>query len=214
MNNKTLQNINTLLFDLDGTLLDSFAIHLEVFKTTFAQFGIQLTEEEFLKTYSPNWYKTYEALGLRKEDWKSADTFWLQEVEKKTARLFPGVKETLLKLSAHYTLGLVTSGSKIRVDRDLKATGINHFFKTIVTGDDIETSKPSPEGLELALRNLSKQPDEAIYIGDSSADYEMAKAAGVYFIGVNSEFDSLSSNHPDYNIHSITDLPKLMGAQR
>jgi HAD superfamily hydrolase (TIGR01549 family) len=211
MINKTVQNINTLLLDLDGTLLDSFPVHLEVFKTTFAHFGIQLTKENFLGTYSPNWYKTYEALGLRKEDWKSADTFWLQEAERKTTRLFPGAKETLLKLSEHYTLGLVTSGSKTRVDRDLKATGINHFFKTIVTGDDIEIPKPSPEGLELALRNLEKKANEAVYIGDASADYEMAKAAGVYFIGVSSEFDSLSPNHPDYNIHSLTDLPGLLG---
>jgi beta-phosphoglucomutase-like phosphatase (HAD superfamily) len=93
MNENSFQKINTLLFDLDGTLLDSYSVHLEVFKTTFAHFGIQLTEEKFLSNYSPNWYKTYEALGLRKEDWGSADSFWLKEVEKKTAQLFPGVKE-------------------------------------------------------------------------------------------------------------------------
>jgi len=213
MNNKAFQNINTLLFDLDGTLLDSFPVHLEIFKTTFAQFGIHLSEEEFLKTYSPNWYETYKAFGLRKEDWETADSFWLKEAEKITARLFPGVKEILLKLDKYFTLGLVTSGSKSRVERDMKATGINIFFKTIVTRDDIQKPKPSPEGLEIALRNLDKQPDEAIYIGDSSADYEMAKAAGVYFIGVTSEFKSLSSNHPDYNIHLLNDLPKLMGVK-
>lgn len=210
MNHKSFKNISTLLFDLDGTLLDSFSVHLEIFKLTFAQFGIHLSEEEFLKTYSPNWYETYEAFGLRKEDWEAADSFWLKEAEKISARLFPGVKEILLNLDKYFTLGLVTSGSKSRVERDIIATGINIFFKTIVTGDDIQTPKPSPEGLEIALRNLDKQPGEAIYIGDSSADYEMAKAAGVYFIGVSSEFNSLSSNHPDYSIHSITDLLKLL----
>jgi HAD superfamily hydrolase (TIGR01549 family) len=214
MTEKSFKKINTMLFDLDGTLLDSFSVHLEIFKLTFAQFGIQLSEKEFLKTYSPNWYKTYEAFGLRKEDWKAADSFWLTEAEKITARLFPGVKEILLKLEKYFTLGLVTSGSKSRVQRDMIATGINIFFKTIVTGDDIQTPKPSPEGLEVALRNLGKQPDEAIYIGDSSADYEMAKAASVYFIGVSSEFNSLSSNHPDYSIHSLTDLPELMGLKQ
>jgi len=198
------------LFDLDGTLLDSFAVHLEVFKTTFAQFGIQLTEEDFLSSYSPNWYRTYEALGLRKEDWAAADAFWLKEAEKKTSQLFPGVNETLIKLNGNYTLGLVTSGSKSRVVRDLKTTGIANFFKTIVTGDDINTPKPSPEGLELALRRLNKKADEAVYIGDSSADCEMAKAASIYFIGVSSEFDSLNPNHPDYLIQSIIELQGLM----
>jgi pyrophosphatase PpaX len=211
MNNKTFQNINTLLFDLDGTLLDSFSVHLEIFKTTFAQFGIHLSEEEFLKTYSPNWYETYEAFGLRKEDWEAADSFWLKEAEKINARLFPGVKEIFLKLDKYFTLGLVTSGSKSRVERDIKATGIINFFKTVVTGDDVKVPKPSPEGLEIAFRNLDKQPNEVIYIGDSSADYEMAKAAGVYFIGVSSEFNNLSNNHPDYSVHSIIEIPKLLG---
>jgi len=210
MINKSLKNINTLLFDLDGTLLDSFTVHLEVFKTTFAHFGIQFTEENFLSTYSPNWYKTYEALGLRKEDWAAADALWLKEAEKKTAQLFSGIDETLIKLNETYTLGLVTSGSKSRVVRDLKATGIAHYFKTIVTGDDIKKPKPSPEGLELALRRLNKKADEAVYIGDSSADCEMAKAAGVYFIGVSSEFDSLNPNHLDYLIQSIIELQGLM----
>jgi pyrophosphatase PpaX len=210
MINKSLNNINTLLFDLDGTLLDSFAVHLEVFKTTFAQFGIQLTEENFLSTYSPNWYKTYEALGLRKEDWTAADAYWLKEAETKTPQLFPGVNENLIKLNGNYTLGLVTSGSKSRVVRDLKATGITHYFKTIVTGDDIKTPKPSPEGLELALRNLNKLADESVYIGDSSADCEMAKAAGVSFIGVRSKFDSIAPTQPDYLIQSIAELQGLM----
>jgi pyrophosphatase PpaX len=208
--NRTFNNLKTVLFDLDGTLLDSFSVHLEVFKTTFANFGIQLSEEDFLSSYSPNWYKTYEALGLRKEDWPSADALWLKEVEDKTALLFPGVIESLLTLSKYYSLGLVTSGSKVRVERDLKATGIHHFFKTVVTGDDIKTPKPSPEGLQLALSKVESKADETIYVGDSTADYEMAKAAGVYFIGVNSEFESLITNHPDYVVNSIADLPRLL----
>lgn len=211
MINEALRNKNTLLFDLDGTLLDTFSVHLEIFKSTFAHFGIQLTKEKFLSAYSPNWYKIYEIFGLKKENWSSADTFWLKEAEKITVRLFPEVKDVLSKLVEHYTLGLVTSGSKSRIERDMIATGINTLFKTVVTGDDIKTPKPSPEGLETALRNLNAPVNTAVYIGDSSADYEMAKAAGVYFIGVSSEFNNLSNDHPDYSIHSITDLPKLMG---
>jgi pyrophosphatase PpaX len=211
MINKSLQNINTLLFDLDGTLLDTFSVHLEIFKSTFAHFGIQLTKEKFLSVYSPNWYKIYEAFGLKKENWTSADTFWLKEAEKITVQLFPEVKDVLLKLVEHYTLGLVTSGSKSRIERDIIATGINSLFKTIVTGDDIKTPKPSPEGLNIAMDNLNIKFNEAIYIGDSSADFEMAKAAGVYFVGVSSEFNNLNANHPDYTIHSLKDIPKLLG---
>ena len=213
MTSKALKNINTLLFDLDGTLIDSFLVHLEVFKITFAHFGKQFTEEDFLSNYSPNWYKTYEAIGLKKEDWGKADSIWLKEVEKKTARLFPGVVKTLRLLDRSYTLGFVTSGSKIRVDRDLSANGIKDFFETIITGDDIKTPKPSPEGIELALKNLDKRPDEATYIGDSSDDREMAKAAGVNFISVKSEFERLNPVKPDYQISSITNLPELLSTK-
>jgi len=211
MTNEALHYKNTLLFDLDGTLLDTFSVHLKIFKSTFAQFGIQLTKEKFLSAYSPNWYIIYEAFGLKKENWASADAFWLKEAEKISVQLFPEVKDVLSKLVEHYTLGLVTSGSKSRIERDMIATGINTLFKTVVTGDDIKTPKPSPEGLEIALRNLNAPADTAVYIGDSSADYEMAKAAGVYFIGVSSEFNNLNANHSDYTIHSLKDIPKLLG---
>jgi phosphoglycolate phosphatase/pyrophosphatase PpaX len=211
MINKTLKNFKALLFDLDGTLLDSFPVHYEVYKSMFARFGIQINKEKFLSTYSPDWYKTYEAMELPRENWELANSYWLQEAEKHSPGLFPGVHKTLSKLSEFFTLGLVTSGSKTRVINDLDRTGIKHFFKTIVTGDDITNPKPSPESLNLALSNIGKKANESIYIGDTSVDYQMAKACGVYFIGVKSAFNSLSSNHPDYNIHSITDLPGLLG---
>jgi phosphoglycolate phosphatase/pyrophosphatase PpaX len=211
MINKTLKIFKALLFDLDGTLLDSFPVHYEVYKSMFARFGIQINKEKFLSTYSPDWYKTYEAMELPRENWELANSYWLQEAEKHSPGLFPGVHKTLSKLSESFTLGLVTSGSKTRVINDLDRTGIKHFFKTIVTGDDITNPKPSPESLNLALSNIGKKANESIYIGDTSVDYQMAKACGVYFIGVTSAFNSLSSNHPDYNIHSITDLPGLLG---
>lgn len=199
-----------LLFDLDGTLLDSFSVHYETYKIIFARFGIQTTKEKFLSTYSPNWYQTYEAMGLPKENWNSANSYWVEEAEKRTSELFPGVRETLTKLFESYALGLVTSGSKSRVMKDLKRTGIGHLFTSVVTGDDIHKPKPSPEGLELALLDLRVQPNEAVYIGDAYADYEMAQAAGVSFIGVRSAFTNLNSNDPSYRVYPITDLPSLL----
>ena len=145
MRNRTIKG---LLFDLDGTLLDSFSVHFEAYRVMFSRFGIEVDEEKFLSTYSPNWYHTYEALGLSREVWNTANLYWREEVGKRSADLLPGAKETLTKLSESYTLGLVTSGSKSRVMSDLERTGISPLFRTIITGDDIRTPKPSPEGLE------------------------------------------------------------------
>ena len=66
VSNLMTNKFTALLFDLDGTLLDSFSIHFEVYEKMFAHFGIQINKEKFLNTYSPNWYQTYEAVGLPK----------------------------------------------------------------------------------------------------------------------------------------------------
>ncbi len=211
MTRKTIAGIKAILFDLDGTLLDSFPVHYEVYKIMFGRLGIKINKEKFLSTYSPDWYKTYEAMELPKEKWELANSYWLEEAEKHSPELFPDVFKILLTLSEHFTLGLVTSGSRTRVMNDLERTGIKYLFKTIVTGDDIKNPKPSPEGLNMALNNLKVKANETLYISDTTIDYEMAKAGRVLFMGVNSEFKSLNPDHSEYSIHSITDLPGLLG---
>src|SRR5262249_15591808 len=158
----------------------------------FGRFGIEMSRDLFLKTYSPNWYRTYEAFGLPDKHWEEANLLWLEEAEKRIADLFDGVIDILDFLSRTYKLGIVTSGSKSRVIRDLDRTGIAKYFYAVVTGDDISEPKPAPEGLEIAMRTLSVLPNETIYVGDAHADFEMARAAGVSFYGVASEFANLA----------------------
>lgn len=203
-----------VLFDLDGTLLDSFSVHYEVYEVMFARFGIRITKEGFLSTYSPNWYETYRAMGLPEEHWGAANSCWVEEAEKRCPELLPGVYETLTRLRERFTLGLVTSGSKSRVLKDVERTGVRAFFQIIVTGDDIHAPKPAPEGLELAMRGLAMGPDEVVYVGDALADYEMAKACGVHFLGVSSDFANLDSNHAGYKLHPFADLPEVLCGRR
>ncbi len=200
-----------LLFDFDGTLLDSFSAHFDVFQIMFARFGITIEKQQFLDSYSPNWYKTYEGMGLPQKDWKTADRIWLEEVEHQEPNLFPGVTDTLRRLNQNCEIGLVTSGSKTRVVKDLERTGITSLFKVIVTGDDIQLPKPSPDGLEVALQRLDIQPEETAYVGDANADYEMSLAGGVNFIGVRSAYDSFKNSDAFICMESINELPELLG---
>lgn len=203
-------NLRAVLFDLDGTLLDSFAVHCKIYEAMFAKFDIQITKHEFMRCYSPNWCHTYQAVGLPKESWGLADAYWLEEATKHEPALFPGAKDALLQISARYALGLVTSGSKSRVLRDLKRTGIVDHFQVIVTGDDVQEPKPSPEGLRRALENLGVHSNEAIYVGDTPADYEMARGATVGFIGVSSQFLRSGFDHQYHLVESISDLIKVI----
>ena len=204
--------MKAVLFDLDGTLLDSFHLHYAAYETMFGHFNIEMSRELFLSTYSPNWYRTYEAFGLDEEHWETANTLWLEAAALHKPELFPGVEEMLTELGSSYKLGIVTSGSRSRVASDLARLNIARHFSTVVTAEDISQPKPAPEGIETALRNLSLAPHKAVYVGDAHADFEMSRAAGVRFIGVASEFANLLTDHPEYDLHPIVSLPKVLEA--
>jgi HAD superfamily hydrolase (TIGR01549 family) len=201
-----MSSTKAVIFDLDGTLLDSFSLHYAAYETMFGHFGIEMRREIFLNSYSPNWYRTYEAFGLAEEHWESANNLWLMAAADHAPELFAGVDELLNDLGSRYALGIVTSGSKSRVVNDLARLGISGRFSTVVTGDDIARPKPAPEGLERAIRELAIGPHESVYVGDAHADFEMSRAAGVRFIGVMSEFANLTEDHPEYDVHPITSI--------
>lgn len=122
-----MSKIKAVLFDLDGTLLDSFHLHYSAYEVMFGNFGIEMSRELFLSTYSPNWYRTYEAFGLDKQHWERANNLWLEAAATHTPELFVGVGEMLDELLADYVLGIVTSGSKSRVTNDLARLGVHHI---------------------------------------------------------------------------------------
>ena len=208
-----LPAVKGLLFDFDGTLLDSFSVHFAAYEQMFARLGRQVTREDLLAAYAPNWYETYEALGLPRAAWPQADAYWVEAAAQNTAQLFPGVRETLIALADHYTLGLVTSGSKPRVLVDLEREGIAALFQVVITGDDVEAPKPDPDGLIRALQTLDLQPHEAIYVGDAPADYEMARALDVAFLGVTSAFVQTHDDASYPRVPSVTVLPALLAGE-
>ena len=91
-------DLRAILFDLDGTLLDSFQSHLEVYQATLARFGVRLTAAEFRRHYSPNWNEFYGRVGLAPEHWDAASVHWLQEATAHRPRPFSGVADTLRAL--------------------------------------------------------------------------------------------------------------------
>ena len=202
-----------ILFDLDGTLLDSFVPHYRTFRATLARFGIQLTKRRFVEIYSPDWRETYRAMGLPRELWDEASVHWRKEVRKHPPRLLPGARETLRCLWKDFRLGIVTGGSKKRVTNDLRRTKIRRFFDTVVCADDVVRRKPSPQGLQIALRALRCQPRQAIYVGDTEDDYQMARKARVRFIGIISPFMPRRFRTPYTVFGRVSQLVKLSEMQ-
>lgn len=193
--------LRALLFDWDGTLADSAAASFRCYVRLFESFRIIFDQERFESTYSPNWYRTYAAVGLPEESWADADALWLEHYAREECCLVPGAKQALQRAGeSGLVQGLVTSGSRERVVRDLASTGVSGFFRTVVCGEDALRPKPHPDALLLALERLGVDSGHAAYVGDSPEDVEMARAAGVYAVGVPGGFpnrEALRLARPD-----------------
>jgi len=206
----TTNSINTILFDWDGTLADSASLGLLAFQKTFADLGVEFPLEVYEATYSPNWYATYEALGLPKEKWQAADDLWLRHYGEQSAELIAGVADTLLELQRRgYRLGVVSSGSETRVFREISNSKLSDCFQTVICNEHIVNKKPHPEGLDLALSRVGSRRAECAYVGDAPEDIQMGKHAEVLTVGVRSAYPSnvrLTSTKPDLMLESIVEL--------
>jgi HAD superfamily hydrolase (TIGR01549 family) len=207
---KSTNSVSTLLFDWDGTLVDSAHLGLAAFQETFAELGVNFRLDIYEDTYSPNWYTTYEALGLPKEKWPRADDLWRLHYEKQTARLIEGAADTLLALHRKgYRLGVVTSGNEGRVACEIKQSALANLFEVVICSEHIVNRKPHPEGLEIALARLSSKHEESAYVGDAPEDIQMGKRANLLTVGVRSNYPSsarLRVSAPDIYLESIMEL--------
>lgn len=193
--------VAAVLFDWDGTLVDSAEASYRCYVRLFDSYGLGFDRALFARTYSPNWHRTYEAVGLAPDRWPEADQRWLEHYCAEESRLVPGAREALRRLDeAGIAQGIVTSGDRSRVSRELSGLQVERYFRTVVFGGDARERKPHPEALLLALGRMAVAPDRAAYIGDSPEDVEMARAAGVRAVGVPGGFpnrEALAAARPD-----------------
>lgn len=188
-----MENSTAVLFDWDGTLLDSFPAGYHASITVLKHYGIDIDRERFLETYSPNWYYTYEKLGMPREEWDNADQMWRKIYRDQTSEPFPFVAKLLESLrETGLTLGLVTSGNRTRVVRELEAHRLGEFFAVVVCFEDTEEKKPHPAPLTHALDRLDLAPDKTVYVGDRPEDIVMGQKVGAYTVAVESEYGSRS----------------------
>jgi HAD superfamily hydrolase (TIGR01549 family) len=201
---------DTLLFDWDGTLVDSAQLGLTAFEQSFAALGVTFDQEVYRAVYSPNWYSVYEAMGLPKEKWQLADDLWIQHYGEQTAQAVPDAPETISALKQRgFRLGVVSSGSECRVAREIRELGLESFFETVVCNEQMNNKKPHPEGLETAMRSLGCSSETTCYVGDSPEDIEMGKRAGILTVGVLSAYPTswkLKSHEPDILIESLSEI--------
>ncbi|HUP61408.1 MAG TPA: HAD family hydrolase [Thermoanaerobaculia bacterium] len=203
----TLQRARAVLFDWDGTLADTAEASFRCYVRTFESFAIPFDRDTFARTYSPNWHFTYRALGLPEERWGEADEAWLRNFACEAVVLIDGAREVLQSLDARgVSTGIVTSGGRERVSRELVEHGLAAHVRASVYGCDVAQKKPHPEGLLLCLERLEIAAGDAVYVGDSPEDVEMARAAGVRSIAIPGSYpnrDALRAAKPDAIVESL-----------
>lgn len=205
--------IRGVLFDWDGTLLNSYHADSQAYLAMFRKMGIAWGLDELAEHYSPNWYHVYRAARLPRSRWHEADRTWRAFYAQHKPRLVPGARRVLATLLRRHRLGLVTSGDRSRVSRQIREFRLAPLFAARVCGGDTRERKPHPAPLLLALRRMRLDPRACVYVGDSAEDLQMARRAGVSAIGVLGPFPTekhLRAARPDLLLDSLAELPEAL----
>jgi HAD superfamily hydrolase (TIGR01509 family) len=213
--NRKIFSPSVILFDWDGTLLDSHAADVHAYVEMFRAMEIEWDAAKFEEHYSPDWYRVYRAARLPRAKWMEADRLWRLAYAGETPSLLPGARRIVRMLGRKFRLGIVTSGSRARVRKQLRSFELAQYFSACVCAEDAPRRKPHPAPIQLAMKRLRASPEETIYIGDSAEDVEMARRAGVRPIGVLGPFPTakrMRAAAPDLLLQSIEDLPRYLQA--
>jgi HAD superfamily hydrolase (TIGR01549 family) len=175
--------LDFVIFDYDGTLLDSFQITYESFRKAFLDMGYDDMDLEFFrKEFAMNHDEIYKRMGVEKGKVRQVEEVWLDYWEKMRGgiTLFPQTAPTLKKLrSMGVGMGLVSDGRGSRIREDLEKFDIRKYFSVVLAREDVSERKPSPQGLLIAIEKIKKGHRDCIYIGDRVEDIQAGRAAGV-----------------------------------
>lgn len=204
--------MQAILFDWDGTLVDSLGAFHRANATVMASFDLPFDEVVYRRNYVPDWRLMYLRLGVPGDRLDEANELWHATFGAGSDVLaFEGVAVALARLrEAGSRLGIVTAGHREIVEPQLERTGLAGLLETRVFGDDLAVHKPDPAPLRRALEllDLADRPEEAAYVGDAPTDMQMARSVGVRAIGITSVLgdpDELRAGGADEVSASVVD---------
>jgi phosphoglycolate phosphatase len=187
-------SVHALIFDLDGTLIDSKQDLIHSVNAMLHELGRGELAEETISGYighgAPQLVARALGDGCTEEERQRALQFFLgyYELHKMdTTCAYPGVAETLEKLASMPMAVLTNKPVRISV-RILDAMGLAKYFRAIYGGNSFETKKPDPLGARTILRELGAEPRETLLVGDSEVDVQTARNAGTLAAAVNYGF--------------------------
>ncbi|MBL8023122.1 MAG: phosphoglycolate phosphatase [Elusimicrobia bacterium] len=210
--------VKGILFDLDGTLIDSRRDIANCVNFTLAELGHAPLSVERVERMVGDGVRQLlsRAIGPMDEPTqkRALEIFlpYYRDHCTDTTRLYPGVIETL-RFFAGMGLALVTNKPMVHTEKTLATLGLNTYFPVVLGGDSLARRKPDPEPLWEALRRLDVFPGDAVMVGDSPMDIQAARSAGVRVVAVSYGFrteEELQSLSPDFLISDFTQLREVL----
>jgi HAD superfamily hydrolase (TIGR01509 family) len=218
--------VAAVMFDLDGTLIDSVPVYYEIIDIVFAELGVPAVSRETLLEAMDDgefdWNCVLpENMKSRKEELTEKARGIIDEIAPpmfhNQIKLIPGTDEILKKIAVTgIKIGLVTSTPAQRMAVKmipLSNAGVAHLLEVIVTADDVRHKKPSAEPLVQCSQKLGVPLKKCVYVGDTRVDIRAGKAAGMKTVGVLTgfdDYDALINEMPDAIINSIAQLKEAL----
>ncbi len=181
-------NTTAVIFDFDGTLIDSLPAHRSITRRVLAHHGIGITDEEFAR-YNGMRAKDGYALLVKDHNVPVSVKTLIKERRKlmshvmETVTLYPQAPACLERLE-NYTLAVATSSGRSYLDSFIKRFGIGNAFAATVTGTEVKNAKPYPDIFLQAAHKLQTAPDQCVVIEDAPNGVIAAKRAGMIVVAL------------------------------
>lgn len=208
-------SIRLLIFDLDGTLIDSRLDLVYSVNATLEHLGRAPLAHEVIESYVGNGVAAlvHRALGpgAFEEQVKHAQEFFLDYYRAHmldNTVLYPGVREALEALGGR-SMAVLTNKPVRFSEEILKGLDAARYFRFVYGGNSFSCKKPDPVGVQTLLRDLGASVNEAMMIGDSAVDVRTARNAGIWSCGVSYGLglESMRADPPDLMLDTLADLP-------
>lgn len=207
----------TVLFDVDGTLIDSDELIFDTFRYVFGKYEpeLELTDELLLTFLGPSLKETFEKHSTKDsamliEEYRTYNKAKHEELLKP----IPNAKETLSYLKEQgYQIGAVSTKYSDAVHLGLSICEIDEYVDVVIGGEMVEHQKPSPQGIYKACKELGVSHDFLVYVGDSATDIQAAHNAGAYSVGAAwtaKGRECLDEQNPSKMIDNLIDLKQVL----
>jgi len=190
---RSTQHCRAIVFDLDGVIVDSEALHYAAYMAVLQSFGVQVTADEYAAHWTatgrgPEYAVQTYALPVDAHTLRALKDPVYHDILRQRAALMPGATAALVRLQPHAALAIATNSNRQDVAFVLDHFNLRQFFTTVVTREDYAEAKPSPDAYLTAATRVGAAPGACVVVEDSYRGILAAHRAGAVVVAIPNPF--------------------------